>query len=81
MKIRIYLLFFTTIYISTHWQWGRAEDTSALVEAVQKYILEKDYPELFKDKPYRTRIENVLIADINNDGKNDLVLRQISFSV
>jgi hypothetical protein len=43
-------------------------------EAVQKYILEKDYPERFKDTSYRTRIEDLLIVDVNGDGENDVVV-------
>jgi len=73
MKRKI-LLLILTIALSTHSRWGETDDTSPLVGALKKYILEKDYPELFKDKPYRTRIENILIVDINNDGKNDLIV-------
>ena len=43
-------------------------------EAVQKYVLEKDYPELFKDKSYRTRIEDLLIVDVDGDGANEVVV-------
>src|SRR6266581_5586073 len=44
------------------------------VEALRKLILERDYPELFKNQPYRTRIENILVADIDGDGRKDLIV-------
>jgi len=43
------------------------------VEVLKKYILEKDYPEVFGDTHYHVRIENVLDVDIDNDGKRELV--------
>jgi len=43
-------------------------------EAVQKYILEKDYPERFKDTTYRTRIEDLLIVDVDGDGAKEVVV-------
>ncbi|HEY6197902.1 MAG TPA: hypothetical protein VI231_04775 [Candidatus Binatia bacterium] len=36
--------------------------------AVQRYILEKDYPEVFGETRYRTKIENAVIADLDGDG-------------
>jgi len=44
------------------------------VEAVQRYILEKDYPELFGDKPYRTKIENAIVVDLDDDGRPEVVV-------
>jgi hypothetical protein len=38
------------------------------LEAVRKYILESDYPEIFGRDHYKTRIEGVLDTDIDNDG-------------
>lgn len=43
-------------------------------EAVKKYLLEKEYPELFSDKSYRTRIEDLLVDDIDGDGVNEVVV-------
>ena len=43
-------------------------------KAVQQYILETDYPELFENQPYKTQIENLLIADIDNDGSSDVIV-------
>lgn len=45
------------------------------VEALKKHILDKDYPEVFRDTHYRVRIENVLDVDIDNDGKRELVVQ------
>lgn len=62
--------------------WGTAQDEKAAipkeieskVEAVRNYLLKEDYPELFKDKPYRVRIEDVVFADIDNDGNPEAVV-------
>lgn len=43
-------------------------------ELLKKYLLEKDYPEVFQDKSYHVRVEDVLNVDIDNDGKNELVV-------
>src|SRR5262249_46911000 len=45
------------------------------VEALKKYLLEKDYPEAFGDTRYHARVENILDVDINNDGKKELVVQ------
>lgn len=44
------------------------------LEAFKKYLLEKDYPEVFKE-PYRARIENILEVDVDNDGVKELVVQ------
>jgi hypothetical protein len=44
------------------------------LEALKKYILEKDYPEVFGKDNYRTRIEGFLDADIDNDGSREIVV-------
>jgi len=44
------------------------------VEAVRKYILETEYPELFGDEPYRTRIERALVSDLDGDGVAEVIL-------
>jgi hypothetical protein len=43
------------------------------LEVFKKYLLEKDYPEVFKE-PYRARIENILDVDVDNDGVKELVV-------
>ena len=44
------------------------------LEAVKKYILEKDYPEVFGTEQYKTRIEGVLDVDVDNDGAREIVV-------
>lgn len=44
------------------------------VDRLKKYLLEKDYPEVFGDEKYHVRVEAVLDVDIDNDGKNELVV-------
>lgn len=46
----------------------------ATVEALKKYILEKDRPEVFGETQYRMRIDNILDVDVDNDGKRELVV-------
>ncbi len=43
------------------------------VEAVKQYLLEKDYPEFF-DKPYRMRVINALVDDLDGDGVAEVAL-------
>lgn len=52
---------------------SQTEKPSA-VELLKKHLLEKDYPEVFQDKNYHVRVENVLNVDIDNDGKTELVV-------
>jgi hypothetical protein len=57
--------------------WAAPAAAQALppeIEAVKQYILVKEYPEVFKDEHYRTRIENALTADIDGDGRNEVVV-------
>ena len=41
---------------------------------VQKYILEKDYPEVFGEKKYRTAVDGFEIADFGNDGLVEVII-------
>jgi len=50
-----------------------AEDLPPELEAVKKYIMEEEYPELFGDQPYRTKMENALIIDLDGDGREEVV--------
>lgn len=43
-------------------------------EAVKRYILEKEYPEVFDGTHYRVRIKNIVVADVDNDGYKEVVL-------
>jgi hypothetical protein len=45
------------------------------LEAVKKYILEKDYPEVFGTDHYKTRIEGFLDDDVDNDGSSEIVIQ------
>jgi hypothetical protein len=53
-----------------------APESSPKVEAVKAYLLNGtgDYPEVFGDSPYRMRVNNVIEADIDGDGEEDVVL-------
>lgn len=44
------------------------------VMLVRDYILENDYPEVFKEKTYRISINDFRVLDIGNDGINEVVL-------
>ena len=44
------------------------------LDALKKFILEKDYSEVFGTDEYKTRIENVLDVDVDNDGVKELVV-------
>jgi hypothetical protein len=46
---------------------------SQKVEAFRKYLLETDYPEVFGDEQYRVRVEDVVVADVDNDGQEDVI--------
>lgn len=43
------------------------------IAAVQKYILEKDYPEIFGDAHYKTKVQNAVIADLDGDGQAEVI--------
>jgi hypothetical protein len=42
---------------------------SPVAAAIEKYVLETEYPEEFDDVLYRVRAENLVIADIDGDGR------------
>ncbi len=44
------------------------------VAAVQKYLLEQEYPEVFGDKHYRIKVEDALVADVDDDGISEVIL-------
>ena len=52
---------------------AEGQDLPAPVAAVQKYILEKDYPEVF-DEQYKTKIQNVVVADLDGDGQAEVIV-------
>lgn len=51
-----------------------AADPPPKVAAVQKYLLEKDYPERFGDRPYRVKVEDAIVADVDDDGNAEVIL-------
>ena len=50
------------------------QDNKLRLDALKKYILAQDYPEVFKTDSYKTRIENVLDVDVDNDGAKELIV-------
>ncbi len=50
------------------------QQSAPRLEEVKKYILKKDYPEVFGTVQYKTRIEGVLDVDIDNDGSREIVI-------
>ncbi len=51
-----------------------AADSPPKVAAVQKYLLEQEYPEVFGDKHYRIKVEDAIVADVDDDGISEVVL-------
>lgn len=53
-----------------------AGDKDPRFKAVQKYLSQKDdYPELFKNKPYRVKVEGIAIGDLDADGQAEVALQ------
>ncbi len=50
------------------------QEANPRLETLKKYILEKDYPEVFGDADYKTRVEAVLDVDVDNDGSKEFVV-------
>jgi hypothetical protein len=51
-----------------------AQQNNPRLDALQKYVLEKDYPEVFGKDQYKTHIEGVLDVDVDNDGSREIVV-------
>ncbi len=51
-----------------------AQNNNPRLDALKKYILQQDYPEVFKTDSYKTRIENVIEVDVDNDGGKEFVV-------
>lgn len=67
--LRIFLLLFVSFASCAFGQLSNPR-----LDAVKKYILEKDYPEVFGTQNYKTRIEGVLDVDVDNDGSKEVVI-------
>ena len=50
---------------------------SPVAAAIEKYVLETEYPEEFDDVLYRVRAENLVIADIDGDGRQEAIAHYI----
>jgi hypothetical protein len=44
------------------------------VEALKRFLADDDFPEVFGNTQYRMRVEETISVDIDNDGKNELVV-------
>jgi hypothetical protein len=51
-----------------------AQDLPPEVAAVQAHMLNKDYPEVIDGKNYKVQAQNVVVADLDGDGRNEVVL-------
>ncbi len=67
---------FITLFLLSSSLAGYAfgQQSNPRLEAVRNYILEKDYPEVFGNDHYKTRIEGVLDVDVDNDGSKEIVV-------
>lgn len=53
---------------------GVPKEIEPQVDAVRRYLLNEDYPELFKDKAYRIRVEDAIVADLDSNGAAEVVI-------
>ncbi len=68
IALGVFLLLFSVIS-------ARAETSLApKVEAVKQYLLKEDYPEQFGKTSYRTKVNNAIVADVDDDGEDEVVL-------
>ncbi|HAS53034.1 MAG: hypothetical protein A2X56_12085 [Nitrospirae bacterium GWC2_57_13] len=51
-----------------------AKELPPKVAAVQKFLLDQDYPEVFGEQHYRIKVEDAIVADIDDDGKEEVLL-------
>lgn len=69
MYVRLFGLFLCLLSLT-----AEAGDLPPKVAAVQKYLLEQEYPEVFSDRHYRVKIEDALVADVDDDGISEVIL-------
>ena len=67
--LALFLLVFCLLCAST-----LGQQANPRLDAVKKYILEKDYLEVFGKTNYKTRIEDVLDVDVDNDGSKEVIV-------
>lgn len=53
---------------------AQANDLPPAAGAVLKYILEEDYPESFDDPPRKFNARNVVVADLDGDGQDEVTV-------
>ncbi len=70
MNVRLFGLFLCLLAAT-----AAAGELPPKVAAVQKYLLEQEYPEVFGDKHYRIKVEDALVADVDDDGISEVILR------
>lgn len=77
MKIARWLPLLCLAMVSSTVQAGPKEDMQdPRFKAVQDYLLNSDdYPELFKDKPYRMKVTGLAIGDLDGDGQAEVVMQ------
>ncbi len=71
MKVRIIIGLLLALLVT--WGAAFAAELSPKIEAVKQYLLKDDYPELFGDKPYRMKVKNVIEADLDDDGEDEVI--------
>lgn len=71
MKVRIIIGLLLALLVT--WGAAFAVELSPKVEAVKQYLLKDDYPELFGDKPYRMKVKNIIEADLDDDGEDEVI--------
>ncbi len=71
MKVRIIIGLLLALLVT--WGAAFAVEPSPKIEAVKQYLLKDDYPELFGDKPYRMKVENIIEADLDDDGEDEVI--------
>ncbi|WP_147328028.1 MULTISPECIES: hypothetical protein [unclassified Duganella] len=53
---------------------ARAQSLPPEAEAVKKYLLNSDYPEVFSETKYRVKVENLIVADLDGDGIPEVIV-------
>jgi len=70
VKLIITWAILTQLLISSH---SQAAELSRKIEAVKQYLLKVDYPEIFGDKSYHIKVNNIIEADLDDDGEDEVI--------